>query len=217
MAPTAPTQSFYGRWATLYDAIATAPGVGNWRARAADVLALEPGDTVVEFGCGSGANLPYLRERVGPGGRVVAVDLTRPLLALARDAGRGDAHLLQGDATRPPLRGPVDAVLGSFVTGMFADPAAVVADWCDLLAPGGRIALLDAARSRSLPGRLLNPAFRLFTWASTPAGNRRLGATADLDRRVAAAREALAARTDEQTRETMALGFVRLASGTRPR
>lgn len=203
-------QSFYGRWATLYDAIATAPGVGRWRARAADALDLSPGDTVVEFGCGSGANLPHLRERVGPEGTVVGVDITRPLLGLARERERGDATLLQADATRPPVDGPVDAVLGSFVVGMFADPATVVESWC-ALAPGGRVALLDAAPSEAFPGALLNPAFALFTWLSAPS--RRRGVTADLDRKVADARDALAARTRDRRHETMGLGFVRLTSG----
>lgn len=208
------TQSFYGRWADLYDAIATVPGVGRWRVRAADALDLSPGDTVVEFGCGSGANLSHLRERVGPEGRVVGVDLTRPLLDLARERGRGDATLLRADATTPPIEGPVDAVLGTFVVGMFPDPEAVVDGWCDLLAADGRIALLDAARSRSVPGIALNPAFRLFTWASTPTEARRFGAAADLDRKVTAAREALAARTRDRRHQTMGLGFVRLTSGT---
>lgn len=204
-------QSFYGRWADLYDVIATAPGVGRWRARAADALDLSPGDTVVEFGCGSGANLPYLRECVGPAGRVVGVDLTRPLLAHAREQDRGADALLQADATAPPIEGPVDAVLGSFVVGMFTDPAAVVADWCELLASGGRIALLDAARSQTFPGMLLNPAFQLFTWLSSP--EKRFGVTAELDRKVADAREALAVRTHDRRHETMGLGFVRLTSG----
>ena len=64
-------QAFYGRWARLYDLIATFPGVGSWRARAVDSLGLSAGDRVVEMGCGTGANFPYLRERVGPEGQVV--------------------------------------------------------------------------------------------------------------------------------------------------
>lgn len=204
-------QGFYGKWSSLYDAIATAPGVGRWRARAADALSLSPGDTVVEFGCGSGANLPHLRERVGPEGRVIGVDLTRPLLEHAHGRERGEASLLQADATTPPIEGPVDAVLGSFVVGMFENPDEVVDGWCDLLAPGGHIALLDAARSEELPGLLLNPAFQLFTWLSAP--EKRFGVTAELDRRVMDAREALTARTENRAHETMGIGFVRLTSG----
>jgi ubiquinone/menaquinone biosynthesis C-methylase UbiE len=70
-------QSFYGRWAQVYDWLASAPGVASWRDRTADALALASGDTVVEMGCGTGANVPHLRERVGPSGRVVGIDVTR--------------------------------------------------------------------------------------------------------------------------------------------
>ena len=78
--------AFYGRWARLYDLLATRlPGVGRFRAAAADALDLSPGDTVVDVGCGSGAALPYLRERVGPDGAVVGVDLTGEMLARARE------------------------------------------------------------------------------------------------------------------------------------
>jgi ubiquinone/menaquinone biosynthesis C-methylase UbiE len=208
---------FYGRYARLYDAIADLPGVRRWRRAAADALALDRGDTVVEMGCGTGANLPYLRERVGPSGRVLGVDLTRPLLERAGD----DDHLVVGDATRPPI-GRADAVLGTFVTGMFADPGRVVDGWCDLVRPGGRVALLDAAPSRHPVGRALNPAFRAFARGTAPADSvaaalrAALGGTdadAALDRRVRAGRAALTARTRDRRFESHALGFVGLLSG----
>ena len=93
------TQSFYGRWARAYDLLATAPGVDSWRDRAADALALEPGDTVVEMGCGTGANFSHLRERVGAEGRVVGVDLTRGMLRRARERVDAPAATLDLHAT----------------------------------------------------------------------------------------------------------------------
>ncbi|WP_129114786.1 class I SAM-dependent methyltransferase [Halegenticoccus tardaugens] len=101
-------QAFYSRWARLYDALATrAPGVGALRSRAADALALEPGDRVVEMGCGTGANFPHLRDRVGPDGAVVGVDFSPGVLDRARDRierrGWENVHVVGGDATRPPV------------------------------------------------------------------------------------------------------------------
>ncbi|WP_435195896.1 class I SAM-dependent methyltransferase [Natronomonas sp. EA1] len=213
---------FYGRYAGLYDRIATLPGVGRWRAALADALALEPGDTVVEMGCGTGANLPYLRERVGSDGTVVGIDLTGPLLevARARTSEYDNVHLLRGDATRPPIP-DADAVVASFVSGMFRDPAGVVAGWCTLVGPGGRVALLDAAVSDDPVGRLLNPAFRAFTRGTAPAPTTLdavwaaldLGREDPLEPRVNAARKALAARTTERRFEAFALGFVGLLRG----
>jgi len=209
---------FYGRWARLYDRIATLPGVGRWRRAAADALELSPGDTAVEMGCGTGANLPYLRRRVGPEGRVVGVDLTPELLARAGERSPG-ARLLCGDATRPPVA-EADAVLGTFVTGMFADPAGAVEEWCDLCS--GRVALMDLSATDRALGRPLSPAFRAFTAASTPSSTPwdvltsvLPGARADstLSRRVDEGRERLTDLTVERRFERFALGFCGLLSG----
>jgi ubiquinone/menaquinone biosynthesis C-methylase UbiE len=217
-----PIGAFYGRYADLYDAIATLPGVARWRARAADHLDLAPGDTVVEMGCGSGANLPHLADRVGPEGRVLGIDLTPELLELAR---KRTAHLPQvsvvrRDATQPPVA-RADAVLGTFVTGMFRDPARVVGDWCAL--SEGRVAVMDLSASAHPVGRLLNPPFRAFTAASAPSAGpvdvlRGVlpGAASEdvLAERVDAGRRAVTDRTRDRRFETFALGFCGLLSGT---
>lgn len=211
---------FYGRWAALYDRIASAPGVGRWRRAAADHVA-ERGDTVVEMGCGTGVNLPYLSERVGPTGTVIGVDITGPLLNRAREhvVKLDNASIVRGDATCPPVS-EADAVLGTFVCGLFEDPAAVVDEWCDLVGSGGRVALMDATATEEGLGRPLNPLFRLFVAAGAPESTLGdiLGAPfgrfdAALSRRVEASRTALTARTETRHYETFAAGFVGLLSG----
>lgn len=215
-------QAFYGRWARLYDAIATLPGVGSWRERAVGSLELSPGDRVVEMGCGTGANLPYLREAVGAEGTVVGVDFTRGMLNRARKRvaaeGWTNVHLVHGDATAPPVE-RVDALFASFVVGMLETPAIVVEDWLALVRSGGRIALLDAARSTRASAKPLDAAFRLFVAASAPPTTQLRYSNPpwrSLDRRVAAARHPLEVRTTEYGTEEFALGFVRLASGRVP-
>jgi len=219
------TQAFYGRWARLYDRLATAPGVRSWRSAAADALALSPGDTVVEMGVGTGANLPHLRDRVGSDGRVIGLDLTRGMLDVAarrvEAAGWRNVHLVRADARRPPIDGPVDAVLASFVVGMFASPAAVVDGWIDRVAPGGRVALLDAARSPHVLARPLNLAFRAFVRLTAPRGGATVSAgsappVVRLEERIDAADAALSARTAWSDRATFAGGFVRLRWGQVP-
>jgi ubiquinone/menaquinone biosynthesis C-methylase UbiE len=219
---TSEAQAFYGRWARLYDAIATLPGIGSWRERAVRSLCLSPGDTVVEMGCGTGANLPHLREAVGSRGTVVGVDLTRGMLDRARRhvaaEGWANVHLVRGDATAPPVE-RADAILASFVVGMFAEPAAVVDEWLALVRSGGRIALLDAARSTRPSAKPLDAAFRLFVAASAPPTTQLRYPNPpweSLDERVAAARRPLAEFTTEYESEEFALGFVRLASGRVP-
>ncbi len=101
---------FYTRWASLYDRLATeAPLVSRLRAALAEALGPNTGDVVVEMGCGTGANLPYFRERVGPAGTVIGVDVSRGVIDRARTRieqnGWENVHLVRADATRPPVSG----------------------------------------------------------------------------------------------------------------
>ncbi|WP_257298712.1 class I SAM-dependent methyltransferase [Haloarchaeobius sp. FL176] len=217
---TAAARAFYGRWAGLYDLVATyVPGVGELRDRAARALALDRGDTVVEMGCGTGANLPYLREQVGPDGTVVGVDYTRGMLDQARGLvdrrGWGNVHLVHGDATAPPVSGPVDGVLATFVSGMLADPAAAVDGWCDL-ATDGTVVLVDMALSDEPVAAPVNALFRALTVLSTPPTHklRYDPPPHDLLReRVESARDALLDRAQASHREERVLGIVRLTGG----
>lgn len=214
-------QQFYGRWARYYDLLADSSLVGSWRERAVEALDLEPGDVVVEMGCGTGANVPLLRDRVGPSGTVIGVDLTRGMLGEARKraerAGWSNVHLIECDAAQPPIRDAVDAVLGTFVVGLFDDPAAVVDRWIDLLAPGGRLAMLEAGPSDRPVALPLNLAFRAFTRLSAPSSRRDAASPAvALGERIRAATHRIDARTDATTQCTFGLGFVHLSVGRRP-
>jgi len=213
-----PVDRFYTRWAGVYDLLASAaPGIGAVRRRAVDALALAPGDTVIEMGCGTGANLPYLREAVGPEGAVIGVDLAGGALGRARSridrAGWENVALVCGDATRPALR-KADALLATFVVGMFDDPGSVLDRWCGLLGPGGRIALLNARRSTHPAAAPLNLAFRGVVRLAAP-GKRlsRDSPARDLEGSVTAAQGILETRCDVVDRVTLAGGYLTLASG----
>ncbi|QLK25739.1 class I SAM-dependent methyltransferase [Natrinema zhouii] len=220
-------QEFYGRWARLYDLIARrTPGIARLRERAAAACRLEPGDTVVEMGCGTGANLPFLREQVGPEGTVIGIDFTRPVLerAHAVTAEYDNVHVLQGDATQPPVdRGDVpgtdsgiDAVLATFVVGMLEDPAGAVDDWCDLVGSDGTVVLANAARSREWYAPPVNAVFRAIVVLSTPP-TAQLRYETDphlrLDEKIDAAHARLHERAVAVADETHIFGVVRLTGG----
>jgi ubiquinone/menaquinone biosynthesis C-methylase UbiE len=111
------------------------------------VTALDPrpGDACVDLGCGRGAVTLGLAERVLPGGSVVGIDLSTGMLSHAREllSARGlDVDLRVGDASDPDLpTGTVDVVASSLVLFFLREPAAALARWVGLLAPGGRIGL----------------------------------------------------------------------------
>lgn len=183
-------QSFYTRIAPLFDRVARhTPGVGAARRAAAEALALSHGDTVLDVGCGTGANAPALREQVGDAGTIVGVDLTEPLLRRARRRG---VEAVRGDATRLPVDGPVDGVLATFVVGMFEEPGDAVTAWLDCLDGDGRLVVLEATSSDHPLGRLANPLFSPFVRAGAPRKRRRPESAATLlDQRVGAAERAL--------------------------
>lgn len=231
-------QAFYGRWAALYDVISRrTPGIPALRGRAAAACRLEPGDTVVEMGCGTGANLPYLRERVGPEGTVIGVDFTGPVLERAREltAEYDNVHAVRGDATRPPLGRPdsvgggddaaddapaaktdVDALLATFVVGMLEDPAGAVDDWCDLVGPEGHVVLANAARSAEWYAPPVNAVFRAIVVLSTPPTTKLRYESEPhlrLDAKIDAAHERLRERSTAIADETHVFGVVRLTGG----
>ena len=218
--PVGSTQRFYTRWARLYDLVAVhTPGIGSLRRAAVDRLALQPGDTVIEMGCGTGANLPLFRQRVGSEGQVIGVDVTPGVLRVAAErvdrAGWNNVSVLRGDATQSPVDGAVDAVFASLVAGMVDDPAGMVDGWADLAGSGGRLGLLDLARSSDRRARPLNGLFRRFVTTANPRSVRESTAPlATLDRRVAAAHRQLHERCSDAATERRALGFARLSGGT---
>ncbi len=229
--------AFYTRYAELYDRIATdAPFVTGLRERIVDALDPDRGDVVVEMGCGTGANLPFLRDRVGPGGTVIGLDVSTGVLDRARArierGGWTNVHVARADATRPPLRpgdaravGPVDGVLATFLTGMLDDPAGAVDDWCRLAAgstsshPAGRVCVAGFARSTHPVGRRLNPVFSGLVRLASPPGRGRATArerspVAVLDERALAAHRRVHERCREPTTTRLLAGFARVTAGT---
>jgi SAM-dependent methyltransferase len=102
---------------------------------------LRPGERVLDVGCGAGTTTLAAAWEVGPGGLVTGVDVSAPLVALARS--RTGAHpnveLVVRDAQLLDARGAYDAVVSRNGLMLFADPAAAFARLHAALVPGGRI------------------------------------------------------------------------------
>src|SRR4029078_4914664 len=74
---------------------------------AVKALAPRAGERILDIGCGSGQTTLDLAEAVGPAGRVLGVDISEPLLAIARrraaDAGIDGAACAAGESQAPPV------------------------------------------------------------------------------------------------------------------
>src|SRR5947209_14946962 len=85
------------------------------RLRAVQALGLRPGDSVIDVACGTGLNFPLLQKAIGPGGRIVGVDLTDAMLARAEDRveanGWSNVSLVQADAAGFGFPAEVDGIL----------------------------------------------------------------------------------------------------------
>jgi ubiquinone/menaquinone biosynthesis C-methylase UbiE len=128
------------------------------RRRAVQALGLRAGDTVIDIACGTGLNFPLLQEAVGPGGRIVGVDLTDAMLARARDRaqanGWGNVSLVQADAAGFGFPAGVDAILSTYALTQVPGCAQVIAHGAAALSAGGRWAVLDLKLPASTPGWL---------------------------------------------------------------
>jgi len=117
------------------------------KERSYEPLALVPGARVLDVGCGPGTDLPWLADRVGPGGFVVGVDRSRQLLeaARARIEERGGITLVQGDARRLPCpSASFDGCRAERVFQHLDDPERSLAEMIRVTRPGGRIVVVDA-------------------------------------------------------------------------
>jgi ubiquinone/menaquinone biosynthesis C-methylase UbiE len=117
------------------------------RRRAVQALGLRPGDTVVDVACGTGLNFSLLEEAIGPGGRIVGVDLTDAMLARAEERigtnGWGNVSLVQADAAAFDFPAGVDAIVSTYALSQVPECAEVIAHGAAALAAGGRWAVLD--------------------------------------------------------------------------
>ncbi|MEY4544734.1 MAG: hypothetical protein RL685_929 [Pseudomonadota bacterium] len=119
--------------------------LGPFGLAAIERLAVAPGESIVDVGCGSGHTLLQLAERVGSSGRVLGVDPSRPLLQRAGERTRQlpQVELCEGDAASVALRGPLHGLFSRFGVMFFADPAQAFSSLRAQLEPGARLAFVS--------------------------------------------------------------------------
>ena len=113
-----------------------------WRSLLVSLVPAPPA-RVADLGCGTGTLSLLLADE---GHAVDGVDFSPAMVtrALAKAEARRDVRFVVGDAAAPPLdRAAYDVVLCRHVLWALPDPAAALRRWVDLLAPGGRLVLVE--------------------------------------------------------------------------
>ena len=111
-----------------------------------DALGAQPGERILDAGCGPGFYASELLEQVGAEGSVVGVDVSPQMLAVAarRGEGRGNAEFLEAPVTSLPLEdASVDRAVSIQVLEYVSDVDAALRELNRVVRPGGRVVLWD--------------------------------------------------------------------------
>lgn len=145
------------------DALASFAGVGHM----IDLAGIEPLETVLDLGCGSGTDA-FVAARLTNPGRVIGVDMTDAQLAKARSFGVPRVEFVSGLIEQPPVCDEtIDVVISNGVFNLVPDKSAVFAAVARALRPGGRLAVADIVSSRDL---IATTRGNVALWAACIAG-----------------------------------------------
>lgn len=150
----------YRRRASTYDLELTA--FEPIRHRAISRLALQPGDAVLDVGCGTGLSLALLQQAVGAQGSIVALDQSPEMIAKARErvvqAHWKNVTLLCSPIELADIPGQADAALFHFTHDILRRSAAI-ANVVHHLKPGARVVAGGIKWTWALP-------LNLFVWSA---------------------------------------------------
>lgn len=118
--------------------------IGEAGLLAMDRLEPEPGQHIVDLGCGTGQTTVELARRVGPDGSVVGFDIATAMLERAREnaaaAGVGNVSFEHADVQSSDIgNGRFDGAFSRFGVMFFADPVRAFTNVKRALKPGGRL------------------------------------------------------------------------------
>lgn len=152
-------------WRPLGGRLLTGSNAGEEHRIALEMLAISPGDRVLDVACGPG-NFTRDFASVAGDGLVVGIDASESMLGVAvrdtdTDRDGGNVAYVRGDACAMPFRnGSFDAVCCFAALYLIEDPISAVDEIVRVLAPGGRVALMSSCHRGLLPARATDAVVR---------------------------------------------------------
>ena len=136
------------------------------------IAGLQPGEVVLDLGSGGGIDCFLAARQVGPGGRVIGLDMTPDMIRLAqanaKKLGATNVEFRFGEMEDIPLPdASVDVIISNCVVNLSTDKDAVFHEAYRVLRPGGRISISDIVVDGDLPQVIRR---RLDAWAGCIAG-----------------------------------------------
>jgi demethylmenaquinone methyltransferase / 2-methoxy-6-polyprenyl-1,4-benzoquinol methylase len=168
-------RAMFDRIASFYDVMNSVMTAGlhhRWRARAADLAAVGPGDRALDVATGTGDLAVELARRVGPSGEVVGSDFSEAMLDRARAKAPG-LRFEWGNALELPYPDAgFDAATVGFGARNFADLDRGLAEMARVVRPGGRVVVLEITTPTTAP---LSTFYRLWFDRVVPVLGRATG------------------------------------------
>jgi SAM-dependent methyltransferase len=134
------------------ESIAAFAGVGNPHR----IGPMEPGETILDVGCGAGTDLLLAAHHTGPNGRAIGVDMTPAMLELVRRSALKtglweNVEVRRGCAEELPVDNEsVDIVISNGVINLSPNKLRALGEIYRVLKPGGRLYLADVVVQRDL-------------------------------------------------------------------